>query len=250
MELGIAAMLFAAGVAGGAANALAGGGSLLTFPALLAAGLPPVIANATNALAASPAHPMAAWTERARLPAMDGAFRRLLGVQVVGGALGAGLLLVTPGAVFAALVPVLIGFATLVFAFAGPLQRLLGLGSGGFDARRAARFGWPLAVYGGYFGAGLGIMLMAVLRLSGEADAGRANALKNLLASLAVLAGLGLLLAAGLVAWPEAMVVLAGSVLGGWLGGRASRVLPAAVIRAGVILAGTAMTLITAARFW
>jgi uncharacterized membrane protein YfcA len=250
MELGIAAMLFAAGVAGGGANALAGGGSLLTFPALLAAGLPPVVANATNALAASPAHPMAAWTERARLPPVDAAFRRLLGVQVVGGALGAGLLLVTPGAVFAALVPVLIGFATLVFAFAGPLQRLLGLGSGGFDAQRAVRFGWPLAVYGGYFGAGLGIMLMAVLRLSGEADAARANALKNLLASLAVLAGLVLLLAAGLVAWPEAMVVLAGSVLGGWLGGRASRVLPAGVIRTGVIVAGAAMTLVTAARFW
>lgn len=250
MEFGIAALLFAAGVAGGVANALAGGGSLLTFPALLAAGLPPVVANATNALAASPAHPMAAWTERARLPRADAAFRRLLGVQVAGGALGAGLLLLTPGAVFAALVPVLIGFATLVFAFAAPLQRALGLGAGGFDARLAARLGWPLALYGGYFGAGLGIMLMAVLRLAGEADAGRANALKNLLASLAVLAGLVLFVGAGLVAWPQALAVLAGSVLGGWLGGRAARVLPAPAIRAGVILAGMAMTFATALRFW
>lgn len=250
MELGIIGLLFAAGVAGGVANALAGGGSLLTFPALLAAGLPPVVANATNALAASPAHPMAAWSARRLLPPPDAAFRRLLWVQLAGGVFGAGLLLLTPGAIFAALVPVLIGFATLVFAFAAPLQRALGLASGGFDARRAARFGWPLAIYGGYFGAGLGIMLMAVLRLSGEADAARANALKNLLASLAVLAGLVLLLGAGLVAWPEALVVLAGSFLGGWIGGRASRVLPPRVIRAGVILAGTAMTLATALHFW
>lgn len=250
MDIGIGLMLLAAGVAGGVANALAGGGSLLTFPALLAAGLPPIVANATNALAASPAHPLAAWADRARLPPFDAAMRRLLLIQLAGGAIGAGLLLLTPGAVFAALVPLLIGLATLLFAFAAPLQRALGLASGGFDARAAARLGWPLALYGGYFGAGLGIMLMAVLRLAGEADAGRANALKNLLASLAVLAGLVLLLGAGLVAWPEALIVLAGSVLGGWLGGRFARVLPASAIRAGVILAGTAMTLVTATRFW
>jgi uncharacterized membrane protein YfcA len=249
LDIATVSLLLAAGTAGGVANAIAGGGSLLTFPALLAAGLPPVIANATNALAASPAHPMAAWADRAALPPWR-ELRGLVLASLLGGALGGALLLATPERWFALMVPALIGAATLLFALAGPIHRALGREAQGFQPRAALRAALPCAAYGGYFGAGLGIMLMAVLRLAGLSDPRQANAVKNLLASAAVAAGLVLLVPAGLVAWGPAAVVLAGTFAGGWLGGRLARVLPAAVLRAIVIAAGTAMTAIYAWRLW
>lgn len=240
--------LFLAGVAAGLANALAGGGTLLTFPALMAAGLPPLVANASNALAVAPAHPMAAWAQRGQLPAAR-AMRPLLLAALLGGAAGAMLLLATPARLFEAFVPGLIGLATLLFAAGGALQRALG-GAPGWRPRRALLLMLPCAIYGGYFGAGLGIMLMAVLRLAGEAEPHRANALKNLLASAAVLAGILILGSAGLVAWGPTLAVLAGSVLGGWAGGRLAGRIPAAWLRGGIIAAGTAMTLFYAWRLW
>lgn len=240
--------LILAGVAGGLANALAGGGSLLTFPALMAVGLPPLVANATNALAVSPAHPMAAWAQRSELPPAA-TLRPLLLAALLGGALGAGLLLATPARFFEAMVPALIGLPTLLFAAGGAIQRALG-GTPGWRPHRAMVLLLPCAAYGGYFGAGLGIMLMAMLRLAGEADAHRANALKNLLASAAVLAGLVILTGAGLIAWGPMLAVLAGSVLGGWAGGRLAGRIPAGWLRGGIITAGTGMTGFYAWRLW
>ncbi|MBY0339015.1 MAG: sulfite exporter TauE/SafE family protein [Acetobacteraceae bacterium] len=249
MELGLVALVAGAGVLGGVANAIAGGGSLITFPALLAAGLPPVIANATNALAASPAHPMAAWADREALPPLR-ELRPLIRASLVGGALGAGMLLVTPERWFTLMVPALIALATLVFAFAGPIQRALAPRRDAFDPDAALRPGFACAVYGGYFGAGLGIMLMAVLRVAGLEAPRQANAVKNLLASVAVAGGLVLLLAAGLVAWGAAAAMLAGTLAGGWIGGRLARVMPAALLRALVIVTGAAMTAVQAWRLW
>src|SRR5499427_1056850 len=122
MDIGIGALLFGAGLAGGIANAMAGGATLITFPAMLAGGLPPIVANASNAVAVTPGHVVAAFADRARLPRPDCALGLALGASLVGGALGAILLLATPERLFTLLVPALIGIATLVFAL-GPRIR-------------------------------------------------------------------------------------------------------------------------------
>ncbi|WP_158292056.1 sulfite exporter TauE/SafE family protein [Paracraurococcus ruber] len=230
-------LILLAGIAGGLANALAGGGSLLTFPAFLAAGLPPVTANATNAVAAWPGHVVAAWAERERVPALLAAHRAEFLRMAAGGLVGALLLLAGGDRVFLPLVPPLLGLATLAFALRRHLAR-------GARALAHPVPGLLLALYGGYFGAGLGVMVMAwvAAREPGLAPA-EANLRKNLLATSATTAGILLLVAAGTVDWPAALVGLAGAVLGGWLGGRAARLLPPAWIGRIVIATGTLLTL-------
>jgi uncharacterized membrane protein YfcA len=239
------ALILLASLAGGVANALAGGGSLLTFPAFLAAGLPPVTANATNAIAAWPGHAMAAWAEREKLPALLARHRGELLRMAAGGAVGALLLLAAGDRVFLALVPPLLGLATLVFALRG---RLVGAGRGLGDPR----LGLPISVYGGFFGAGLGVMVMAWLagRLPPGTGMAEANLLKNVLAAATTAAGILLLIGAGAVAWPEALVGLAGAIAGGWLGARVARLLPGAWIARIVIAAGTLLTLVYAWRVY
>ncbi len=231
-------LLAVAGVAGGLANALAGGGTLLTFPAFLAAGVPPVVANASNALAIWPAHATAAWAERATLARLLPAWRGRVLLLALGGAAGAALLLASGDRAFLALVPPLLGLATLIFAF----RRRLAALAGNWLASPAASL--VLAVYGGYFGAGLGVMLLAWLGLvlpPGTPPA-TANALKNLLASLITAAGILLLVLAGVIHWPAALACLLGAVAGGWLGGRLAGRLPARAVEAVVILAGAGLT--------
>ncbi len=233
------ALLAASGVLGGLANALAGGGTLLTFPAFLAAGVPPVVANASNALAIWPAHAAAAWAERATLAPLLPGWRGRALLLALGGAAGAALLLASGDRAFLALVPPLLGLATLLFALR---RRLAGL-AGRWLASPAASF--VLAVYGGYFGAGLGVMLLAWLGLvlpAGTPPA-TANALKNLLASLVTAAGILLLVLAGAIDWPAALACLLGAAAGGWLGGRLAGRLPARWVEAFVILAGGGLTL-------
>jgi len=129
MEAGIAALLFGAGVVGGAVNALAGGATLLTFPAMLAAGLPPVVANASNAVALTPGHLVAAIADRAALPRDLRRLATPVVVALLGGGLGAMLLLATPDRLFTACVPILVGAATLLFAL-GPVLRRAAQGEG------------------------------------------------------------------------------------------------------------------------
>jgi len=116
MDLGIVTLLFGAGLAGGVANAMAGGATLITFPAMIASGLLPIVANASNAVAVTPGHFVAALSDRAQLPRLDPALVGALAATIVGGTLGAILLLVTPERLFTLLVPALIGIATLAFA--------------------------------------------------------------------------------------------------------------------------------------
>jgi uncharacterized membrane protein YfcA len=239
-------LLALAGVAGGLANALAGGGTLITFPAFLAAGVPPVVANASNALAIWPAHAMAAWAERATLATLLPAWRGRMALLALGGAAGAALLLASGDRAFLALVPPLLGLATLVFALRRRLAALAGpwLGSP-FSSL-------VLAIYGGYFGAGLGVMLLAWLGLvlpPGTPPAA-ANALKNLLASLVTAAGILLLVLAGAIDWPAALACLLGAMAGGWLGGLLAGRLPARAVEVVVILAGTGLTLFYAWRLY
>jgi uncharacterized protein len=249
MDYGIAALLFGAGIVGGTANAIAGGATLVTFPAMLAAGLPAVTANASNALAVLPGALVAAFADRSRLPGWSRALGAVLVSALIGGAAGAVLLMVTPESVFEMLVPVLIGFATLIFAFGKRIQAAVkGLAEGSDGLRTALVF--PAAAYGGYFGAGLGVMLMAVLAITGREDLRSANALKNLCSTVANLMAVVIFVARGLISWPETLVMLTGAVAGGMLGGRLIAVLPAPAVRAGIIGIGTLMTVIYGWKTW
>jgi uncharacterized membrane protein YfcA len=250
MDIGTASFLSGAGLVGGVVNAIAGGATLITFPAMLLAGLPPLIANASNAVAVAPGHIVAAVTDRRQLPALD---RRLVATTVtaiVGGAAGAGLLLVTPERLFAALVPALIGVATLIFALGSRIQAALSqhLRHGDDLLRHALLL--PTSIYGGYFGAGLGVMLLAVFTVTGRAEIRAINAFKNLLAIAVSFTTLTVFALEDVVRWPETSAMLAGALAGGALGVRLIAVLPPSVMRILVTVAGSLMTAIYAWRYW
>jgi uncharacterized membrane protein YfcA len=243
-------LLAGAGVIGGIVNAIAGGATLITFPAMLAAGLPPLIANASNAVAVIPGHLTAAFADRRQLPALDRSLVITAMTATAGGAAGAVLLLVTPERLFATLVPALIGLATLIFALGRRLQSLLSQHSHiRSNALRMALL-FPTAVYGGYFGAGLGVMLLALLTLTGTQEIRAINALKNLLATAVSLATLAIFVAQDVIRWPETLVMLAGAVCGGMLGGKLIAILSPPAVRVGITAIGAAMTLIYAWRYW
>jgi uncharacterized membrane protein YfcA len=239
-------MLFGAGLAGGIVTAIVGGASLITFPALLAAGLPPIVANAWNAVALTPGNFMGGLADLERRPPWDRSFLGLLVVCSVGSAAGAVLLLMTPEKAFTAIVPLLIGFATVLFAQSGRIRAWIRMPSW----RPGILWFVPVAIYGGYFGAGMSVMLLALLSL-GRADDFRAtNVLKNLLSGLTGVVAVVVFLLQGIVAWPPTLVMMAGALVGGFLGGRLVRVLPPGVVRGIVIAVGSVLTLVYAWRYW
>ncbi|MCC8958400.1 sulfite exporter TauE/SafE family protein [Bradyrhizobium sp. Pear77] len=253
MDTGTSLLLLAAGGAGGIINALAGGATLITFPAMLAAGLPAVIANASNAVAISPGHLIAALADRGKLPPPTRRTISFVAVSTVGGAAGAGVLLLLPERLFVLPVPALIAFATLLFAFAPQIQ--------GWTVRHQKAAALPstgassavlglACVYGGFFGAGLGVILTAVLSITEPNDIRAVKALKNLLATCVSLAATLIFIVQGAVRWPETSVMLLGAMLGGYAGGHLIRILPAQIVRQFVIAAGALMTVIYAARYW
>jgi len=253
LSIDVIVLLVAAGIAGGLVNAIAGGATLITFPAMLAAGLPPIAANASNAVAVTPGHLVAALADRSKWPPCDAAMAVAVAAAIVGGTLGAVLLLVTPERLFTLLVPVLVGLATLIYAAAGAIQAgivaVIGKSHRGDAVARPALLGLT-SVYGGYFGAGLGVMLLAVLSISGREDVRSANALKNLLATAVSITTLTIFTVQDIVRWRETLIMLAGAIAGGFIGGRLVKVLPASLVRRIVIAIGTTMTLVYAWRIW
>jgi uncharacterized protein len=256
VDLATVALLAGAGLVGGVANAIAGGATLITFPAMLASGIPPVIANASNAVAVTPGHFIAAIADRERIPAFDRRFLLLVVLSLVGAAIGATLLLVTTDRTFILLVPLLVGAATLIFAFSRQIQQAIqGRKRGG--GKRGKPRGFlgeilivPATIYGGYFGGGLGVMLLAILGVIGVRDVRAANVLKNLLATAVSAVTIAIFIWKGIVDWPHTLVMLAGAACGGFLGGWLVRVLPPAAVRTAVIAAGTVITLYYAWRYW
>lgn len=245
-------LLLGAGFAAGGMNALAGGGTFFSFPALLATGLPPVTANATNAVALWPASLAAAWAARSSLRALGRYLVPLLLAGLAGGLLGGLLLLAGGDAVFSLLIPWLLLLATALFASSPWLSRWLA-------ARRPTQAEVPahsagslgahglVAIYGGYFGAGMGILQLAAFSIEGHALV-RANALKNLISAVIYSVASLTFIAAGRVSWAELVVVLAGATAGGYAGGALSQRLPTRWLRALVILVGSGMTLYYFAR--
>jgi len=245
-------LLFAAGLAGGIVTAMVGGASLITFPALLAAGLPAVVANATSTAALTPGNVVAGLADLGRMPRWDRSFTGLVLIAVVGSVAGAALLLATPEKAFTAVVPLLVGFATILFALSGRIRRwIVSRGAGG-----APSPGWsnllfaPVAVYGGYFGAGMSVMILAIMSVSRADEFRTANVIKNLLSGLTSFVAVVVFVFQGMVAWPPALAVMAGATIGGFLGGRLARVLPPELMRWIVIAVGTVLTAIYARRYW
>lgn len=234
----LAALLFSAGLLAGGANAIAGGGTFFSFPMFMAAGLPPVVANASNAVAVWPGHALATIGYRRELLGLKGGLLVASAVAAIGGAVGAWLLARIGNASFLELVPWLLLAATLLFALGPALNRWIrtvevtSLGIGG----QAGIF--VFSVYGGFFGAGLGIMLMAGLMILGVQDPQRNNALKNMLATVVTSIGVVVLALTGLVAWPHTACALAGAVAGGVGGTKVARHIPVSWLRAAVISVG------------
>jgi uncharacterized protein len=256
METPAVLLLFAAGLAGGVVTAIVGGSSLITFPALLTVGLPPIVANASNTVATTPGNFAAGLADLGRLPRWDRSFVGLVVVAVAGSITGAALLLVTPERAFTAMVPVLIGLATILFGLSDRIRSWLasppkaGRGAAmSSEALRLLLFA-PVAVYGGYFGAGMSVMILAILSISLSHDFRAINVLKNLLAGLTGAVAVVVFVAQGKVAWAPVMVMMAGGLTGGVLGGRLVRVLPPPLVRCIVLTGGVVLTAVYGWRYW
>jgi uncharacterized protein len=236
----------------GAINAIAGGGTLLTFPALLLIGTSPVVANATSTLALVIGTAGSIYGFRAHLAAVRPWLWRFVPASIAGGWLGSLLLTRTSDAAFARLVPFLILFATLLFLAQGLFQRLAQGGSAPRLPGRAAlvlaiAFQCAVAVYGGYFGAGIGILMLASLGFIGFRDIHEMNALKNVLGSLINLVAASWFVASGLIDWPKAAVMTGGALAGYFLGAHYSQRIPRVWVRRIVTAIGL---LISAAMFY
>ena len=242
MPIAETAVLVAAAFAAGAMNAMAGGGSFLTLPALVYAGVPPVAANATGTTALLPGYAASAYGFRRDIRPVAGiGVGRLAAVSLAGGLVGAALLLLTPDRVFRAVVPWLLLAATALFAFGGRLSAgLRRPGAGGRGATLAGLL--AVSVYGGYFNGGLGILLLAQLGLSGLSDLNAMNGLKSLLSAVLTAVAVATYAAGGAVHWPAAAVMVPAAVAGGYLGARLARRIPPGALRAGIVAVGLCMT--------
>jgi uncharacterized membrane protein YfcA len=217
-----AAALFAIAVVSGAMNSVAGGGSFLTFPALLLCGVPPIPANATNTIALWPGilGSIGAYRRELRGPEARRVLVPLLSTGVVGGALGAVTLLVTPQQTFLKLIPWLLLTATLLFAFSGRITRALGAqgGEAALTTRGGAVAQFFVAFYIGYFGAGAGILMMALLALLGMTAINRINAYKTVQAAVCNGIAIVAFVLKGVIYWRHAGVMVVGATLGGYWG--------------------------------
>jgi uncharacterized protein len=239
--------LSAAAFFGGALNALAGGGSLVTFPALLLAGLNPIDANASSVVALFPATFSTVWAYRrsiAKITEFD--VRSFLVVSVIGGLLGALLLLWTPSAIFAGLVPWLVLFATIVFAVGNfaPLSVMQRLKLG---PRSALLVHFIISIYGGYFGGGIGFLMLAALTMFGMRDINAMNGLKLALVGVMTATAIVAFVVADVVRWAEALPMVVGSVAGGYAAAVGAQRIDPRLIKALIIVLGAGLTVLF---FW
>lgn len=243
-------LVIGGGFAAGLMNALAGGGKFFSFPALLAAGIAPVSANATNAVALWPASVSAAWAlrrELKRLP-MRAYLLPLVIAASVGGLAGGLILLLTSDQAFYQLIPWLLLLATLLFTFSRSLARLVAkVGPTQSSSPRLGPVGFIcqalVSLYGGFFGAGMGIMMIASLAISGRTQVVEINAIKSLLSSVIYSVAALTFMLAGAVHWMALLIMLPGTIAGGYCGGLFARRLPDSWLRGLVILIGWSLSL-------
>lgn len=247
MDLSHIILLIAAGLAAGAVNAIAGGGSLITFPSLIASGLPTVDANVTNSASVFPGYVSSVAASRADLAGQGRRLRVVLPVSVLGSAAGCALLLLTPARAFEVIVPFLVLGAAATLAFQQSLRGLVGHPRT-MSARRAAITLQVVvfvgAVYGGYFGAALGVMYVAALALILHEPINRINALKNVLSASVGLVTVVVFAIFAPVHWGAALTLAPATIIGGYAGAKLARRLPAKVLRLVIVVFGTAIGLV------
>ena len=237
-------LLAAAAFLAGCMNAVAGGGTFVTFPTLMFAGIPSVVANASNSVALFPASFASAWAYRHDFQRFEGASLKALAiVSAIGGAIGAALLIYTPEKTFNQLVPWLLLVATVVFAF-GPkaapvLRKYIRISTNGLLTIQ-----FFIGIYGGYFGGAMGIISLAFFTLFGMTNLNSMNAMKSLLVGLINLIAVMFFISAGKVAWPETIVMLIFAVLGGYFGARIARGINPKYLRMGIIAISVTVTVI------
>ena len=235
-------LIFAAGLWAGLQNALAGGGSFVTLPALIMSGMSPLAANITSTVALFPGQVTSGLAGRSlvtgagRLP-----FTALFGISVVGGALGGLLLLNTPSSIFSRLVPWLVLFATAMFAWGSFRRKPANLAAAQIGPVPTGIAQFFIAIYGGYFGGGIGFLMMAALSMAGV-TARHAAATKNVLASVMNAAAVALFVTSPLVHWPQAIALGAGAILGGLAGVWALRRVNERWLRIAIVCIGLALT--------
>ncbi len=234
-------LLVGAGVAAGLSGSVAGLASLFSYPALLAVGLPATAANVTNTVALAFSTVGQAANSRAELAGQGAVLRRYVPLTVAGGAAGAGLLLVTPPGVFERVVPFLVGGAAVVLLFQ-PRIRAAAVHSGAAPVGRGVAAGlFVIAIYGGYFGAAAGVLMLALILVGLPVGLARGNALKAVLLGLAnAAAAVGFALL-GPVDWAAVLPLALGLLVGGWCGPAVVRRLPADALRIAIALAGIAL---------
>jgi uncharacterized membrane protein YfcA len=247
MDLPHILLLVAAGVAAGVVNAIAGGGSLITFPTLIAIGLPPVDANVTNSVSVFPGYVASVAGSRADLAGQGGRLRAIVPTSLVGAVGGCALLLLTPARAFEWIVPFLVLGAAATLAFQQRLRGLVGHPRTLSPHRRTVTLHSVVfvgAVYGGYFGAALGVMYVAALALILDESLNRINALKNVLSAAVGLVTVVVFAIFAPIHWGAALVLAPATVVGGYAGARLARRLPARVLRTVIVTFGTAIGLV------
>lgn len=240
-------------IAGGM-NALAGGGTFFSFPALLAAGVPPVMANASNTVAMWPASLSSAWAYRREVSRHQRWTLLLVLISFIGGIAGGLLLLATSNAAFSRLVPWLLLTATTLFAFSGQVSRLVAATKARIGLQKKETgtpgglggllFQLCVAIYGGFFGAGMGILTLAALAIQGVEDIQELNGLKNLTSAVNYTVAAATFIIAGAISWPHTLLMIATAMVGAIGGAALARRLPALWLRRLVVAVGASLSLI------
>jgi uncharacterized membrane protein YfcA len=235
-------VLFIASLWAGAQNALAGGGSFITLPSLMLTGMDARAANITSTVALFPAQVVTGFTGRADAESPRGlSMRTLILISLAGGAIGAVILLATPPSVFARLVPWLVLFATALFAWGSFFRRSVGEVEGRLPPWGMGVIQFFIAVYGGYFGGGIGLLMMAALTMTGIAVR-NAGAAKNILAGVMNASAVAIFVFSNDVHWAQALVTAIGASFGGWSGALMLRTVNETVLKLAVVAIGVGLT--------
>jgi uncharacterized protein len=247
MDLSHIALLVVAGLLAGGINALAGGGSLITFPTLIATGLPSVDANVTNSVSVFPGYVSSVVGSRADLAGQGRRLRSIVPTSLVGGVAGCALLLLTPARAFDVIVPFLVLAAAATLAFQDRIRGLVGHPRALSPLRRTVTLQIVVfmgAIYGGYFGAALGVMYVAALALILDETLNRINALKNVLSASVGLVTVVVFAIFAPIHWGAALTLAPATIIGGYAGAKLARRLPARVLRFIIVAFGTAIGLV------
>jgi hypothetical protein len=255
MDILTIAFLAGTGVVAGIIATMVGGAAVVIYPALIATGVSPQLAAVCNLASIMPATMLAALADRSQLPPFDRAFVGLIVASIVGAGLGATLLVFTPERLFAQIVPLLLGFATLLFAYSERISAWLRARAEGRGHAMAFNFAslkviLPVSFYGGYFGAGVGILMLGVFSLATGGDYRAANVTKNFVSSLNGFAATVVFATQGAVLWPQTLALAVGTIGGGLIGAYVARIIPRKVIRVLIVVVGVALTVAFARRYW